>query len=53
VIASNQSNPIRISYFERQQQEKGFHRIIASVHKVAEEQIVLVRTLSTDLEELY
>jgi hypothetical protein len=51
VIASNECDAIRIPYLECQEQQKGFHTVIAAVHKVAEKQVILVGTLSAHLEQ--
>lgn len=51
VVASDEENPFRILHFERQQQEKGFHTVVPSVHVVSQEQVVRVRDFPPYFEQ--
>mmetsp|Transcript_6233 Transcript_6233/g.18937 ORF Transcript_6233/g.18937 Transcript_6233/m.18937 type:complete len:205 (-) Transcript_6233:40-654(-) len=52
VVASNESDAVRVANLESEKQEEGFDTVEASIDKVAHEEVVRVRTLATDLEEL-
>ena len=52
MITPDESNTIRISNLQGQQQEECLHAIISAVHKITEKQIISVRTFTSDLEQL-
>ena len=52
MIAANQRNPVGVAHFERQEQQKGFHTVVAPIDKVTQEEIILIRTFTSYLEQL-
>jgi hypothetical protein len=53
VVASDEGDATGISHFECQQQKQGFHRVITSVDKISQKQVVFVRTFSSHFEEFH
>jgi len=53
VVSSDKCNTIRIAHFESQQQQKGLYRVIPSVNKITQKEIVFIGALSTNFEEFY
>ena len=51
VVAADERDLVRIADLERQQQEQAFQRVEAAVDKVAEENVLGLRTLATRLEK--
>ena len=52
VIASEDREPFREPYFECNEQSHSLYRVISSVNVITHEQVVSLRWLSTNLEEL-
>lgn len=52
VVASNQSDSLRVPHLEGQEEQECLHRVEASVDEVAHEQVVGVGALSAHFEEL-
>mmetsp|Transcript_6523 Transcript_6523/g.14256 ORF Transcript_6523/g.14256 Transcript_6523/m.14256 type:complete len:206 (-) Transcript_6523:14-631(-) len=53
VVASEDSNAVGKPHFEGHQQRDRLHGVVATVHVVAHEQVVRVRRLSSDAEQLH
>jgi len=53
VVASNQCDAVRVAHLESKEEEEGFDRVEASIHKVSHEEIVGVRDIGTNLEEFH
>ena len=52
VVPSDQCHPVRVAHLQGQKKEESLHRIVAPVHEIAKEEVVLVWTVSALLEEL-
>lgn len=52
MVASNQCHSIRVSDFQGKEKQKCFDRVVSSVDKVSQEEVVLVRTVTALLEQL-
>ena len=53
VVATDERDPIRVTYLEGEKKEEGLHGVVAPIDKVAEEEVVLVGTFASDLEQLH
>ena len=53
MVASQNSDSIAVSDFQRHKQRHSLHRVVATVHVVSHEQVVGVRWLAADLEQLH
>lgn len=53
VVAPDERHPVRVSDFERQQQQECLDRVQAAVHKVAEKQVVGIRAHAAHTEQLH
>jgi hypothetical protein len=50
VVAADEGDAVRVTHLEGQKQKEGLHRVIASIHEVAQKKIVGVWTLAANLE---
>ena len=53
VIAAYERDPVRVSHLERQQEQKRFHTVEATVDKVAQEQVVGLGHVASYAEQLF
>lgn len=52
MVATDEGDAIGIADLEGQQEEEGLDGVVAPIDKVTEEQVILVGTLASDLEQL-
>ena len=53
MVASNQSDSLRVSYFKRKQQQKGLHRVEASIDEIPHKEVVGIGTVAANLKQLH
>ena len=53
MVPSNQRNPIRVSHFQAEEEHEGFKGVEPPIDKVAHEEVVGVRDVAADAEELH
>ena len=52
MVPADQRYPVRIPYLQREQEQKRLDREVATIHKIAHEQVVRKRAVAPLLEEL-
>ena len=52
MVASDQGYSFWVPHFESKQQQKGFYRVVASVDEVAHKEVVGIRAVAADFEQL-
>lgn len=52
MISSDKGDPVRVPNLKGEEQEEGFHRVEAAVHKVSHEEVVRVGALTAHFEQL-
>ena len=50
VVPAQQSNPLRVSHFQRKQQAHHLHALVSSVHVISTKEVVRVWNAATDRE---
>lgn len=53
MISADESDPVRISDLEHEEEQECLHRIEAAVHEVAHEDVICFGALSSDLEQFH
>ena len=53
VVTSEDGEPVPIAHFEANEQSDSLDRVVASVDVISHEQVVCVRGVASDLEELH
>jgi len=53
VVASQDGYSVFVADFEGDEESDGLHRIVASIHVIAHEQVIRIRTLTAYLEQLH
>jgi hypothetical protein len=53
VISSDKGDALRVSHLEGKQEEESLDRVVASINKVAHEEVVRVRALTADFKKFF
>ena len=52
MISPKQVYPLRVEYFQTEQVENSFQRVISSVHIISQKQVVIIREFSSTVKNL-
>lgn len=53
MVATNEDDLIRVANFQRQEKEEGFNAVVATIDKVAQEEVVCLGNIAPHFEELH